>query len=122
MKYHIAGDVMLMYEAIDTSDSDELFGGIRYPCLPVREYSYGVRRYVIIFSPKQWLWSSIYVVRGEPLPVSPDMGEFVSSLRFELYDSVFWQSLTAEEFRELNNRSWDQIPHAETELNIEVSL
>ena len=109
---------MLMYESIDTSDSDELFGGIRYPCLAVREHSNGVRRYVIIFNPKQWLWNNIYVVRGEPFPIRPCLGEFVSSLRFDLYDSTLWQSLTPEEFRELNGRPWDAIPHAETELTL----
>ena len=113
---------MLIWEAIAAFGSDELFGGIRYPCLPVREHSNGVRRYVIIFNPKQGLWNNIYVVCGEPLPVSPCVGEFISSLCFDLYDSVFWQSLTAEEFLELNRRAWSAIPHAETEINIEVSL
>ena len=121
-KYRIAGEAMLMYEAIDTFDSDVLFGGIRYPCLPVREHSNGVRRYVIIFNPKQWLWNNIYVVCGEPFPVCPGMGEFISSLCFDLYDSMLWQSVTAEEFLELNGRPWSAIPHAEIEINIEVSL
>ena len=113
---------MLIWEAIATFDSDELFGGIRYPCLPVREHSNGVRRYVIIFNPKQWLWNNIYVVCGEPLPVCPGVGQFISSLCFDLYDSAFWQALTAEEFRELNIRPWSAILHMETEINIEVSL